>query len=407
MHGSTSIKTLVETASGECAERVPQAISSSRIEALKVRELVSGIPRRMNGLERPGKKGLASMARQAIDLAQQTNASSISRWLSGAGKSLLPAGCCLLVGLFYLSAFFPKHHAWEAAAFIFVGLGVLAGLHHSTSVPAAVPFFFDDVLHVVLGTLSVQLAIRSGGMTAVQGAAMVGGLAWLSARIGLLDQRVLPASLYCGAFAGMTSSHLLPGISWVFLAGTITGIIYSLARHFWVGSAATRDHRICRYRAHRDGGSADGLESCGSCRFSHRWPLAVGGFWCSHRGRHRHFLVIGALQVLGGACLCHTLGHPGAGHQSVESGVAGQDAIPRGCVVRRELCRHDVDGAPRRPVLDAALVGLDFRSPVRWFRSRVHGFGGLLGITALVSVMAALGLARWWPTNAISSAKNV
>src|SRR6201999_223984 len=215
---------------------VPQAISPSRIEALKVRKLVSSAShRRMNGLETPGKKGPASMAQQAIDLAQQTNASSISRWLSGAAKSLLPAGCCLLVGLFYLSAFFPRHHAWEAGAFIFVGLGVLSGLHHCTSVPAAVPLFLDDVVHVVLGTLSVQLAIRSGGMTAVQGAAIVGGLAWLSSRIGLLDQRVLPASLYCGAFAGMTSSHVLPGTSWVFLAGTIAGIIYSLARHFWVG----------------------------------------------------------------------------------------------------------------------------------------------------------------------------
>src|ERR1700721_2704967 len=96
---------------------VPQAISPSRIEARKVRKLVcSASHRRMNGFERPGKNILASMAQRAIDLAQQTNASSISRWLSGAGKSLLPAGCCLLVGLFYLSAFFPKHHAWEASA---------------------------------------------------------------------------------------------------------------------------------------------------------------------------------------------------------------------------------------------------------------------------------------------------
>ena len=63
---------------------------------------------------------------------------------------------------------------------------------------------------------------------------MVGALAWLSGRIGLLDQRVLPASPG-GAFVGMTSSHVLPGTSWVFLAATIAGIIYSLARHFWVG----------------------------------------------------------------------------------------------------------------------------------------------------------------------------
>src|ERR1700730_19143191 len=105
MRGSTSIKTLVEAAFlVECARRGPQALSPSRIDALKVRKLVSSAShRRMNGLERPGKKGLASMAQQAIDLAQQTNASSLSRWLPGGGKSLLPAGCCLLVGLFYLS----------------------------------------------------------------------------------------------------------------------------------------------------------------------------------------------------------------------------------------------------------------------------------------------------------------
>src|SRR6202008_3498497 len=99
-----------------------------------------------------------------------------------------------------------KQRGWEAAAFIFVGLSVLAGLHHATAVPHAVPLFVSDVVHVVLGALAVQLAIRSGGMSAVQAEPLVRGLAWLTGRIGLLDQRVLPASLYCGAFAGMTSS---------------------------------------------------------------------------------------------------------------------------------------------------------------------------------------------------------
>jgi hypothetical protein len=53
------------------------------------------------------------------------------------------------------------------------------------------------------------------------------------------------------------------------------------------------------------------------------------------------------------------------------------------------------------------LLGLIFGVLFAGSGPRVHGFGGLLGITALVSVMAALGLARWGPTNAISSAKNV
>ena len=388
---------------------VPQAISPSRIETLKVRKLVSSAShRRMNGLERPGKKGPASMAQQAIDLAQQTDASSISRWLSGAGKSLLPAGCCLLVGLFYLSAFFPRHHAWEAAAFIFVGLSVLAGLHHSTSVPAAVPLLLDDVVHVVLGALSVQLAIRSGGMTAVQGAAMVGALAWLSGRIGLLDQRVLPSSLYCGAFVGMTSSQVLPGTSWVFLAGTIAGIIYSLARHFWVGiggklgtiafagtALTVMAARLTGWN-HADPAASpiDGL-----------WLWAVFGvaivaaivtFWLSEPCKFGAVCASAVPSVI--LALGINLLSPAWQVKMLPLAAAWFGASFAGMTSMERL-------AGRYWMLP--LLGLIFGVLFAGSGPRVHGFGGLLGITALVSVMAALGLARWGPTNAISSPKDV
>jgi hypothetical protein len=348
------------------------------------------------------------MAQQAIDLAQQTNASSISRWLSGAGKSLLPAGCCLLVGLFYLSAFFPKHHAWEASAFIFVGLGVLAGLHHSTSVPAAVPLFFDDVLHVVLGALSVQLAIRSGGMTAVQGAAMVGGLAWLSGRIGLLDQRVLPASLYCGAFAGMTSPHVLPGTSWVFLAGTIAGIIYSLARHFWVGIGG-------KLGTIAFAGTALTVMAARLTGWNHADPAAspIDGLWL--------WAVFGVAIVA--AIVTFWLSEP------CKFGAVCASAVPSAILALGINLLSPAWQVKMLPLATAwfgasfagmtsmerlagrywmlPLLGLIFGVLFAGSGPRVHGFGGLLGITALVSVMAALGLARWGPTNAISSAKNV
>src|SRR5579863_8801910 len=146
-------------------------------------------------MSRPGVKG--DMAQQAVDLAREGNASALRRWLRSGSKLLLPACCCLLVALFYLSAFFPKHHGREAAAFIFLGLCVLSGLHPATAVPHAAPLLVSDVVHVV------------------QAAPLVGALGWLSGRIGLLDQRVLPASLYCGAFAGMTSAHVLPSTLWV------------------------------------------------------------------------------------------------------------------------------------------------------------------------------------------------
>jgi hypothetical protein len=145
-------------------------------------------------------------------------------------------GFWLLIGFFCLAAFFPQHQPFEAAAFIFLGLSVFAGLLEATSVPAAVPVLsFNDVVHVTLGAVAVQLAIRTAGITAVQAAAFVGVLAWLSERLKLLSQRVRSASLYCGAFAGMTSSQVLPGLGWLTLAGILAGILYSLAKHFWVG----------------------------------------------------------------------------------------------------------------------------------------------------------------------------
>jgi hypothetical protein len=53
------------------------------------------------------------------------------------------------------------------------------------------------------------------------------------------------------------------------------------------------------------------------------------------------------------------------------------------------------------------LLGLIFAFLFAGLGPRVHGFGGLLGTTALMSVLAGLGLARWWPTDAFASAKNV
>lgn len=345
------------------------------------------------------------MAQQAIDLAHETNAPSLLRWLPGGSKSLLPAGCCLLIGLFYLSAFFPKHHVWEAAAFIFVGLSVLAGLHHATSVPVSVPLFVNDVVHVVLGALAVQLAIRTGGMTAVQAAPLVGGLAWLSGRIGLLDQRVLPASLYCGAFAGMTSSHVLPGTLWVALAGLMAGIIYSLAKHFWVGIGG-------KLGTIAFAGTALTVMMARVSGWNHADPAAnpVDG--------HLLWAVFGVAIVA--APLTFWLA------ENCKFGAVCASAVPSAVLgLGIDLLSSPWQG--KMFPLAAAWLGASFAGMTSMERlagrywllpllglifaflfagsgPRVHGFGGLLGTTALVSVLAGLGLARWWPTKAIGSA---
>lgn len=343
----------------------------------------------------------------AQQLARETNEFSLLRWLPDGGRFLLSTACCLLVGLFYLSAFFPKRHAWEAAAFIFVGLCVVAGMHHATSVPAAVPLFLSDVVHVVLGALAVQLAVRSGGMTAVQGAAIVGCLAWLSGRIGLLDQRVLPASLYCGAFAGMTSSQVLPGISWIVVAGIMAGIIYSLARHFWVGiggklgaiafagtALTVMSARLMGWNPpHSPAPRSDGF-----------WLLAVFGvaivaapvtFWLSEPcklGAVCASAVPSALLAFGVNFLS-----PAWQVKMLPLVAAWFGASFAGMTSMERL-------AGRYWMLP--LLGLIFGFLSAGSGPRVLGFGGLLGMTALVSVLAGLGLARRWPTDVIRSAKN-
>jgi hypothetical protein len=346
------------------------------------------------------------MAQPAIDVTRQTNPSPLLRWLPGGSRFFLPAACCLLVALFYLVAFFPKHRGWELAAFIVVGLSVLSGLHHATSIPHAVPLFLDDVVHVALGALAVQLAIRNGGMTAVQAAPLVGGLAWLSSRVGLLDQRVLPASVYCGAFAGMTSSHVLPGTSWVVLAGIITGVIYSWAKHFWVGIGG-------KLGTIAFAGTALAVLVARIAGWNHADPAAlpVDGpmLWA-----------VFAVGVVA-APLTFVLAEP------CKFGAVCASAVPS-AVLALGINLLSAPWQIKMMPLATAWLGASFAGMTSMERlagrywmlpllglifaflfvgsgPRVHGFGGLLGTTALVSVLAGLGLARWWPTSAITTAK--
>lgn len=348
------------------------------------------------------------MAQQATDLARETNPSSLLRRLPGGVKILLPAGCCLLVGLFYLSAFFPKQHVWETAAFVFVGLCVLAGLHHATSVPTAGTLLLHDVVHVVLGALAVQLAIRTGGMTAVQAAPLVGGLAWLSARIGLLDERVLPASLYCGAFAGMTSSHVLPDTRWVFVAGVMAGIIYSLARQFWVGIGGKLGTiafagtaltvivaRLAGWNQWDPAASPIAGPLLGAV-FGVAVVAAPLTFWLSENCKFGAVCASAVPSAVLGMSI--NLLSPSWQVKMLPLAAAWLGASFAGMTSMERV-------AGRYWMLP--LLGLIFGFLFSGLGPRVHGFGGLLGTTALVSVLAGLGLARWWPTDAISTASNV
>ena len=315
--------------------------------------------------------------------------------LVGGIKWLVPFGLWLLIGFFYLAAFFAQHTPFEAAVLVFLALSVFAGLLEATSVPAAIPvLLFDDVVHVALGALAVQFAIRSAGMTAVQAAALVGVLAWLSGRLELLSRRV-PAPIYCGAFVGMTSSQVLPTVAWVTLAGILAGILYSLATHCWMGVGG-------KLGTIAFAGAAITVALARVAGIDHQnlaiasvdppLQLAVIGvailsvpltYWLSE---HRKFGAVFASAVpsallVFGANLLSTSWQL----KAIPLGTAWFGASFAGMTsVERLVGRH----------WTLPLMGLIYAVLSMNSGSRLYGFGGGLGTTALVSVLAAFGIAR-------------
>jgi hypothetical protein len=348
------------------------------------------------------------VAQQSIDLKRYFNEPLVTRLLPGGHKCLLPIASCLVIAFFFLASFFPKHHPFEVTAVLFLALSVLAGVQHATSIPTAVPLLFEDVVHVMLGTLAAQLAIRSGGLAAVEAAPLVAALAWLSGRLSLLDPRVLPASVYCGAFAGMTASHVLPTTGWVTLAGILAGILYSLARHFWVGiggklgTLAFAATAVTVVVAHFSGWSQQGTAPP-SINASLPWQLAIVGiaivcvpftYWLSE---HRKLGAVCASAVptavfgLG----INLLGAPWHSKMLplvaawLGSSFAGMTSM------ERLAGRHWM----------LPMIGLICGLMLVGAGPRLHGFGGLLGTNALVSVLAGLGIARLLAAITLSFAK--
>ena len=245
-------------------------------------------------------------------------------------------------------------------------------------------------------------------MTAVQAAPLVGGLAWLSGRIGLLDQRVLPASLYCGAFTGMTSSHVLPDTRWVVAAGITAGIIYSLAKHFWVGIGGklgtiafvgtTLTVIVARLTGwnHWDPAASPNDGTMLWAVLAVTIVSAPFTFWLSERCKFGAVCASAVPSALLGLSI-NLLSQPwqvkllplvAAWLGASFAGMTSMDRV-----------------AGRYWLLP--LLGVIFGFLFVDSGPRVHGFGGVLGTTALVSVLAGLGLVGWWPREATGREKYV
>lgn len=365
----------------------------------------------MNSLIQIQKAQYKYMPQQAIDLhinpseglrtfgipvSPDEDRAPLTWLLLGGIRWLPPLGLWLLIGFFYLAAFLAPCEPFEAAVLVFLGLSLFAGLLKETSVPTAVPALLsDDVVQVTLGALAVQLAVQTFGMTAVQAAACVGVLAWLSGRVNFPSQRVRPAALYCGAFVGMTSTHVLPGLGWLALAGILAGVVYSLANYLCVGiggklgTMAFAGTAIAVALACSAGSYHQNLTGAPVDPALHLAILGVAmvsvplTYWLSERWKFGAVFasaVPSAALVFGANLLDASLQL-----KVIPLGTAWFGASFAGMTSMERL-------AGRRWTLP--LIGLIYGFLSLHSGPLLRGFGGGLGATALVSVLAAFGIAR-------------
>jgi hypothetical protein len=138
---------------------------------------------------------------------------------------------------FYCDAFVLGAPGGIALGFSLLGMVVLLGfLQHAGHGPAGKiqPLL---VIEAALAAFVVLGLSRGGGLSVVLAVGLVGTAG------GLMEAAVRPrhryqgmaATLYCGAFAGMTSELVLHHPAWVLLSGALGGLLLSVLANSWQG----------------------------------------------------------------------------------------------------------------------------------------------------------------------------
>jgi hypothetical protein len=313
---------------------------------------------------------------------------------SGAHEWILPVSFWALIAIFYFVTFLLKASPLQTAIFGFLAIGVCVGLLETASAPTPIssPILSDTVLAAV-AALMVQVAVRSGSMNAIQAAALMGVVAWLAGKSGAMQA----APMYCGAFAGMTSSLVLPSLSWVTFAGALSGAFYSLANHHWggvggkLGTLAFAGSAITTAAAHAAGAAGKGT-SIGPMEPTMQIMVLLVSvcavpitYWLAeHRG-------LGAIlaSAMPSALLAFGLSLLSAPGQfkMIPVATAWFGASFGGMTSSDRLAgRH----------WTLPLMGLIYGFLSLGFGPHLAGIGGGLGTTAAVSVLAAFGIGRAW-----------
>lgn len=157
--------------------------------------------------------------------------------MSALQPSPVPRPLALLMAavlaIFYFDAFVVGASAPELVTFTLLGVLTAVGfLEHADHGPHRWPAV-QSILLGALGASVVQALSRGELLAMVPATALVGSLgALLERRNGSVS---LAAPLYCGAFAGMTSTLVLHHPGWLVLAGGLAGALLTLLSNSWGG----------------------------------------------------------------------------------------------------------------------------------------------------------------------------
>lgn len=162
-------------------------------------------------------------------------ASTDTRTTSRATSAAVRVGVAGLLVVFYVDAFLRGGSWYSWAFFGALLIPAAVGLVVTTrDLPPAVRPRAADLVLAVVGAVAVGIGVRELDLAAVLAASVIGVVAaLLSMAHGRLASMAVP--LYCGAFAGMTSELVLADWPSLTIAGLLAGVLVSLLRATWDG----------------------------------------------------------------------------------------------------------------------------------------------------------------------------
>ncbi|MFM1769555.1 MAG: hypothetical protein RJA22_2084 [Verrucomicrobiota bacterium] len=140
----------------------------------------------------------------------------------------------LSLGLFYQEAFFAPHfHPLpDILLALLAGLGLLLVNRQPGSVQGIRPAV---VLFAILGAVAGHVALHTLDVMPAVAGSVAGVLAGLLAHPRVGRPLEWAGAAYVGAFAGTGSTEVLDGGAWILLAGFMSGVVWSVITQLWAG----------------------------------------------------------------------------------------------------------------------------------------------------------------------------